>query len=318
MTDAGALAELADDALLARAREARARGDAPQATLALRLLVWRHEEDVARRVALRVAPDDVDDVAHDVLVRAIDDAFAGAADAPFHAWLQGVVEREAARWRAEVPAGVEAAGDLLAPGTDGAQAGVPPRPRLDGLAEAFAQERREGGEADPREYLARVEPSERTALAGRLDAELVRERHRPWRPDALRRAHEDELGQRVVASLVEGVEAWPALLPRLRERARLDRRGLAVQLADALELAGREADVERRYAAMESGRLGAEDVAERVLEALATLLDTPADVLRRAGTTPGHADRTPPPAGEDLAAPDPVAQLFHGGQWFVS
>jgi len=286
-----------DDATLAeRVRTARAAGDSAASTLALRLLVFRHLDVTARRLALRVPPDGVDDAAHDALVGALEAAVAGE---------DGLTQRLAAAIAGEAsarrlpPGGARAGGhedddELWAagelwegpvgePGSPVGDASPPATgsPADAGLLAAFEEELAAGGEADPRAALAAVPAGQRAALATALERVLAAAAGRPWDAHAFAHLSEDELGQRVVASLEQGVEPWPALLPRLRRRARLTPARLAERVAAEL---GRDAlDVRERVEAMEAGQVTADGTDDALLEALAHALDTPADVLRRAG-----------------------------------
>jgi hypothetical protein len=144
-----------------------------------------------------------------------------------------------------------------------------------------------------------------------------------------------------VESLRQSLEGssglWPALLPRLRDAARLKRRDVVSGLAAAVGLSGREEKVERYYHQMEQGLLPADGVSTRVLEALGSILGQSADALRKAGSAlepPAEAGRAAAPAqafarhgypadydeAPAAAAPPPEAeewdevdQLFRGG-----
>jgi hypothetical protein len=76
---------------------------------------------------------------------------------------------------------------------------------------------------------------------------------------------------------------WPALLPRLREQARLTVGDVARRLTEALGLAGREAKAEQYLEQMESGTLDPGGVSRRVLEALGRILRVDPGDLDRAG-----------------------------------
>ena len=78
---------------------------------------------------------------------------------------------------------------------------------------------------------------------------------------------------------------WPALLPRLRDRAQLRRAEVVARLACALGVGDREARVAAYYHAMEQGTLPASGVSDRVLEALARIVGSSASALRAAGAS---------------------------------
>ena len=102
---------------------------------------------------------------------------------------------------------------------------------------------------------------------------------------------------------------WPALLPRLRERAGLKRRDLVQQLAATLGVSDRQEKVERYYHEMEQGALPAAGVSDRVLEAISKLLGTTAAELRDAGTALGSglSAGTPAPAFTRMVSVDAVS-----------
>jgi RNA polymerase sigma factor (sigma-70 family) len=90
------LHQLGDDDLIAYGRAARDAGDLGAARRALAFLVYGHEADVTRRISLRVPAHVVDEVSHDVLVRAIAAAFDGHSVGQFRSWLNTIVDRTAA------------------------------------------------------------------------------------------------------------------------------------------------------------------------------------------------------------------------------
>lgn len=90
------LHRLSDDELIAYGREARAAGELAAARRALSFLVYGFAPDVMRRVTLRVPAHVVEDVSHDVLVRAIASAFDGHSIGQFRSWLNTIIDRAAA------------------------------------------------------------------------------------------------------------------------------------------------------------------------------------------------------------------------------
>ena len=94
---------------------------------------------------------------------------------------------------------------------------------------------------------------------------------------------------------------WPAVLPGLRERARLKRAELVARLADALGVSGGEKKVADYYHRMEQGTLPASGVSDRVLEALGKLVGTSAAALRRAGQAAAEPGGAAPAAGAVFA-----------------
>ena len=105
-------------------------------------------------------------------------------------------------------------------------------------------------------------------------------------------------------SIVSG--AWPELLPRLRNQARIKRRELVERLAGALGF-GAESQIAKvgdYYNRMEHGQLPASGVAAKVTDALATILDTGAGRLRAAGARTDAAPGGPQAAFARTATPD--------------
>ena len=173
------------------------------------------------------------------------------------------------------------------------------------LQEFIAADR--DGDADPLAFLARLQGPQRAELEALIDAYLARAPRRAFDRAAFEaspgRAVAEELGR-----TLDGVSgSWPALLPRLRHRARLRRSELVERLARELGVAP-AAKVGRYYHEMEQGTLPAAGVSDRVLEALARVVGTTADRLREAG----RAAAGPSAAGASaaafarLGAPDPA------------
>src|SRR3954468_2188908 len=168
------------------------------------------------------------------------------------------------------------------------------------LFEAFVAGDR-SGLADPAAYLARVEGTDRAELEALIDAHLARAPRRAFD----RAAFEASAAAGVVASLAGASGTWPALLPRLRDRARLRRSELVARLAAELGVAGREAKVASYYHAMEQGTLPSAGVSDRVLEALGRIVGESVAVLRAAGTLAPPPPPAAPAAFARLASPAP-------------
>ncbi|MGH2954094.1 MAG: hypothetical protein ACRDK9_08760 [Solirubrobacterales bacterium] len=210
------------------------------------------------------------------------------------------------------------------------------------LLSDYIAEHRKGGEANPLEYLDRLEDTERAELAELIDEYLARSPGRDWDAEAYQGSAAELLTDRLVRSFGGAAGLWPVILPRLRERARVMRADIARRLAESLGVSGREEKVEGYYHEMEQGLLPAEGVDPKVLDRLAEILDTSADFLRRAGRSLGEgaaggepstaftrlsiadrealadADRAAPSAAERLSEPgdaewDEVDELFRGG-----
>jgi len=87
------LNELSDDDLIAYIRAARDAGELAHARRGLMFLVFGYEDDVKRRVRLKVPDRFVDDLARDALVKAIGAKFDGSAVGEFRSWLRTIVDR---------------------------------------------------------------------------------------------------------------------------------------------------------------------------------------------------------------------------------
>ncbi len=139
--------------------------------------------------------------------------------------------------------------------------------------------------------------TDRAELEALLDGYLARAPRREFDRAAFSaspaaRAVADALGR----SLAGSSGTWPAVLPRLRDRARLRRAEVVSRLAVSLGAGDREAKVAGYYHAMEQGTLPAAGVSDRVLEALGRIVGESASALRAAG-----AAMTGPPS-----PPEPV------------
>jgi hypothetical protein len=79
---------------------------------------------------------------------------------------------------------------------------------------------------------------------------------------------------------------WPAVLPRLRNQARIRRSDLVSELAARLGAESRQDKVELYYHQMEQGLLPEPGVSDTVLDALGRIVGWSADALRKAGQMP--------------------------------
>jgi len=163
-----------------------------------------------------------------------------------------------------------------------------------------------GEEADPNEWLQRVEGRDRAALEALIDTYLARAPMRPWDPEAFRNSGLAPFAEQVTTALHGESGAWPALLPQLRDRAALRRGELVERLAAALGAPDKQDKVGFYYHEMEQGLLPSEGVDEKVLTALGSILGQSTEALRRAGQT------LLPGAGEASAGP---AQAFARQAW---
>jgi hypothetical protein len=204
---------------------------------------------------------------------------------------------------------------------------------LDRLFGEYVAEHQAGGEADPRAYLSRVSAAERAELAALIDTYLARAPRQAFDPAAFRGSSAERTVDELERATAGQAGLWPALLPRLRDRAGLKRSRLVERLAAALSVQDREGKVADYYHQMEQGLLPAAGVSDRVLEALGRIVGETAQALREAGgalrpasegpsaaPTAAFARRAhaeaPPPAQAPIAEVgewDEIDELFRGG-----
>ena len=181
------------------------------------------------------------------------------------------------------------------------------------IAEYVAAHDATGTPPDPLPYLQRVPGSERAALAARIEQVLLSLPRRSWDPDGFEATLDSPLMREIETAVRGSSGLWPALLPRLRNAARLKRREVVQRLTADLGVTGREAKVERYYHEMEQGRLDESGVSDRVLGALARILGTSAETLREAGGALGSAtlgaQGQSSPVYARTALPDPAYGL---------
>jgi hypothetical protein len=184
------------------------------------------------------------------------------------------------------------------------------------LTEYLAERERTGTTPDPRPYLARVAPEERAALRARIDATLRDTPRRRFDAAAFEASLSSPLMQSIATAATGSSGFWPALLPRLRNAARLKRSEVVDQLADALGVPERRDKVHRYYHEMEQGLLDPDGVSDTVLERLGAILGSTAQGLRDAGRSLGPGTQGPstgavfartalPPTGEYAAPASP-------------
>jgi hypothetical protein len=206
---------------------------------------------------------------------------------------------------------------------------------VDRLLADYIAEHRAGGTADPGEYLARASPAQRTELAALIDTYLAHVPRQPFNQAMFRGSSAERTVDELERAIAGQAGLWPALLPRLRDRAGLKRSELVERLAAALGVSDRRNKVADYYHEMEQGRLPAQGVSDRVLESLGRIVGEKAQALRDAGRAlapPGQGPATAPaPAfarrtynesgmAEAAASPahppaewDDVDELFRGG-----
>jgi hypothetical protein len=202
------------------------------------------------------------------------------------------------------------------------------------LLTEYKEAHRGGGDADPGPWLARVSGVDRELLAGLIDAYLAEAPRRPFSAAAFADSGAAPVAEAVERSLAGAGGMWPALLPRLRARARLRRSELVMQLAARLGAQSRQYKVGLYYHQMEQGLLPEPGVSDAVLEALGKIVGSTAPALRKAGQMPAPgpprtdegavfaratygeapAGAGEPPAREQRADEwDEVDRLFRGG-----
>jgi hypothetical protein len=204
----------------------------------------------------------------------------------------------------------------------------------------FVEAHLAGRDPDPWEYVERVEAADRAELEELIDAYYVDAPLRPWDAEAFRGSESERLVDAIDRSFRGRAGLWPAVLPRLRDRARLRRAELVSRLAAALGVGDREEKVGAYYHQLEQGLLPTAGVSERVVDGLAGILGVTAESLRSAGRTLTpqvgeaedavfarrafadqdlvleHAEAAPPPGvagAEREAERDEVDELFTGG-----
>ncbi|MEK6327797.1 MAG: hypothetical protein AABM66_09810 [Actinomycetota bacterium] len=208
---------------------------------------------------------------------------------------------------------------------------------LERLFTEFVERHLTGEDLDPWSYIDQLSGGERKELEELIDAYFVGAPPRSWNAAAYTGSSAERIADALDRSFRGQAGLWPAVLPRLRDRARLTRGALVERLADALGVGDRREKVAGYYHEMEQGLLPSAGVSSRVLEALAGIVGASAEALRRAGEPlskepSGEAEAavfarraTPAPEygspGEALEAHDEdravewdeVDELFRGG-----
>lgn len=202
------------------------------------------------------------------------------------------------------------------------------------LFQRFVEAYRRDPGTDPRDYLSQAEGADRDELGALIDRFLLSAPRRRWDPSEF----PGSIAERAVeaAAAESRAAAWPELLPELRNKARLTRRSVVERLAVALGAGDSQDRVGAYYHRMERGQLPPEGVSDRVLDALAGILDSTTAALRRAGEAaaggegPGgevfarvgrpvdlsaseDADEVALSEGGSSQAPDDLDRLFIGG-----
>ena len=177
---------------------------------------------------------------------------------------------------------------------------------VDRLLAEYIVEHRAGGEADPRAFLSRASPAEQRELASLIDGYLARAPRQRFDQASFRGSSAERTVDELERALGGQAGLWPALLPRLRDRAGLKRSELVERLADDLGVGDRKDKVADYYHEMEQGLLPARGVSDRVLDALARILGDTAQSLKDAGRV-----LTPPAEGPTTAPAAAFARRAH-------
>ena len=173
-----------------------------------------------------------------------------------------------------------------------------------------------GRRPDLDEYLARAAAGDREQVLADITA-FVAFAPTPHYDDAALAAirAEPAVAAGAAATTVRG-GLWPALLPRLRERAALSTAQLAAGLVGALGLPANRAGKTREYVErLEAGELEARGLSGRLLDAMARVLGVPRGDLEGASAfgAPAAAAlfRAEGPAAESIRADlDVIADAF--------
>ena len=151
------------------------------------------------------------------------------------------------------------------------------------LLQEFQRDFEAGGNLRPSELLSRLEGADRRELEALIDAYLARAPRLPFDAAAFEASPARTLVDDLAGALEGEAGTWRAVLPRLRDAARLRRSELVRRLAAGLGVTGREEKVARYYHEMERGLLDPGGVSDRVLSVLADLVGTTPERLREAG-----------------------------------
>jgi Helix-turn-helix domain len=211
---------------------------------------------------------------------------------------------------------------------------VPPDP--DRILSDFIDAWNAGRRPDFDEHLERAAEADRERLAADITAFVAFAPTPDYDDAALAAIRAEPVVAAGAAAATAPGGLWPALLPRLRERAALSTAQLAAGLVGALGLpSDRESKTRGYLERLETGELEPRGLSGRLLDAMARLLGVPRDELEGAGAfgAPAAAPalfRAEGPAAETtradldviadaLAAPsgaqwDEVDELFLGGE----
>lgn len=143
----------------------------------------------------------------------------------------------------------------------------------------FAQAYRLDSSADPRDFLERVEGTDREELRLLIDGFLTNVPRQEWDPHSF----EGSVAERAMAAAGPPVASWSTLLPELREKARLSRATVVSRLATALGFPDSKERVATYYHRMEREELPSTGVSTKVLETLSEIVEVSVERLRESG-----------------------------------
>jgi hypothetical protein len=158
----------------------------------------------------------------------------------------------------------------------------------DRILSEFIDAWRTADRPDAGAYVDRAPPGARPELAHAIEVFLSLAPESEYGAEEWAALTADPAVARITAAVEsDDAESWSALLPRLRERRGLSPDGLAGAVSERLGLAGgRQAKARAYLDDLEHDRLVPERLSRRLLDALATVLGTPAAWLERAGAAP--------------------------------
>ena len=179
----------------------------------------------------------------------------------------------------------------------------------DRLLRDYVKRFESGGDTDPTDLLEQLSGSERRRLSELIDGYL--ENAAPgqeWDAGAFEGSLAERASNLVAESWSDEAGELPHELVSLRTRRKLKRSELVARLAETLGVASQEQKVAAYYHGLERGTLPWAAVSDRVFDALAGILDTSADALRKAGSSIApSAGGEPDPAFARLTRPAPAA-----------
>lgn len=152
-----------------------------------------------------------------------------------------------------------------------------------------------GRAVDPGPFIDEVEGPEQDVLVAMIDTYLDEGVPTPaWDAAEFHGSDAEKFADRLDHALTGEAGEWPVLLPYLRHEARKPRSTVVAELSEELGIdPGSEEKVAEYYHGMESGLLPADGVTDRVLDALARILDCGSEVLRRTGRRFSEAGSQP-------------------------